>query len=157
MLLKTTRAYQLQNEHYVYVSYLFFSRPFFSPHRSDPFCSSLGISFHWWYAIKLWRNSWPWICTSECCATVWHIFPKNSQAQNWCINWGSLISTCFYFSLFLFCLPDTYACAISLENQNKNNDGGMMIMMSIICQFANLKVKVVIMTWYCNNKNTKLL
>ena len=36
---------------------------------------------------------------------------------------GSLISTCFYFSLFLFCLPDTYACAILRENQNKNNDG----------------------------------
>ena len=31
----------------------------------------------------------------------------------------SLLSTCFSFSLFLFCLPDMCACAIFRENQNK--------------------------------------
>ena len=31
----------------------------------------------------------------------------------------SLLSTCSSFSLFLFCLPDMYPCAILRENQNK--------------------------------------
>ena len=31
----------------------------------------------------------------------------------------SLLSACFSFSLFLFCLPDMCACAIFRENQNK--------------------------------------
>ena len=31
----------------------------------------------------------------------------------------ALLSTCFSFSLFLFCLPDMCACAIFWENQNK--------------------------------------
>ena len=47
------------------------------------------------------------ICTSECCATVWHIFLKIHRYET-----GG-------FSLFLFCLPDMCACAISWENQNK--------------------------------------
>ena len=31
----------------------FLSRLFFSPHSSDPFYSSLRISFRWWYTVKL--------------------------------------------------------------------------------------------------------
>ena len=49
-------------------------------------------------------------------------FSQNPQIRNCRIYWWkfcSLLSPCFSFSLFLFCLPDTCACAVFRENQNK--------------------------------------
>ena len=53
-------------------------------------------------------------------------FPKSTDTKlAYILVWTlftscSLLSMCFSFSLFLFCLPDMCACAIFRENQNKH-------------------------------------
>ena len=68
------------------------------------------------------------ICTSECCATVrlsGIFFSKSTDKKlayklvETLFTRCSLLSACFSFGLFLFCLPDMCACAIFWENQNK--------------------------------------
>ena len=55
-------------------------------------------------------------------------FSQNPQIQNWRIKLVrtlftscSLLSTCFPFSLFLFCLPDMCACQICAPGKIKTN------------------------------------
>ena len=116
-------AYQLQNEHYIFVRYLFSQPVIFS---SDPFCYSLlRISF----AEVIPKN-----CKEVVDLRFVHpnaaqlsgiFFSKSTDTKLVYILVGSLLtscsllSACFSFSLFLFCLPNMCSCAIFRENQNK--------------------------------------
>ena len=110
MLLETTMAHQLQNEHYIFVQYLFSQPVIFS---SDPFCYSLlrifqTVSLKVYDKIVKKQLTFDLLCTSECCVTVCIFFPKFTDTKlvyklvETLFTSCSLLSRCFSFSFFFF-------------------------------------------------------
>ena len=114
MLLKTMMPYQLQNEDYIRVLYIFLAGhfqhwPILLFFAQDILSLKVYNKIVKKFVHRMLRSCLPY-------------FSQNPQIRNWCIKgWEfcSLLSTCFSISLFLFCLPDMCACAIFWENQNK--------------------------------------
>ena len=127
MLLETTMAHQLQNEHYIFVQYLFSQPVIFS---SDPFCYSLlrifqTVSLKVYDKIVKKQLTFDLLCTSECCVTVCIFFPKFTDTKlvyklvETLFTSCSILSRCFSFSFFFFCLPDMCAYAINFPTRSQ--------------------------------------
>ena len=110
--MKTTKAYQLQNEHYIFVCYLFSYPVMFS---SDPFCCSLlRISF---------AEGIPWNCKEVVDLRLVHpnaaqlsgiFFSKSTDTKLVYILVGFLFTSC---SLLSACFSFSFACQISAHAQ----------------------------------------
>ena len=95
----------------------FLSQWFFSPHTSDPFHSSLRISFHWWYTIKLKEVVDFWFVHPDDAQLSGIFLPNSTDTKLLYKLMGTQLSlfttfNVFLFQFIMFCLPDMSACAI---------------------------------------------
>ena len=114
MLLKTTMAYHLQNEHYIFVRYLFSQSVIFS---CDPFCYSLlGISFRRRYMIKVVevKKQLTFNLYIQMLRNCVAYFSQNPQIRNW---WELCSLYVHYFPRVFLSVYFCFACQICAHAQ----------------------------------------
>ena len=120
MLLKTMMAYQLQNEHYIFMHYLFSQPVIFG---SDPFC----YSYSGYHFTELYKKIVRKQLTFDLYIRllhIWHIFLKIHRYETGVYTDGNSVhqlftTFCMFFFQFIFVLPARYVCMHNFLGKSK--------------------------------------